>query len=369
MIHRHSREVINNYYRDEGINQSSLKVILDSGIQKFYQESTLLQRQEEAPYELEREHFIIGSGVDCKITGEEGDFDQLYHVSKLVNKPGDGAMEVIKRTFQKVLSKYPVGTIVEDMMYYKQELYDAINDAEYAMNRFKPIEEDTRSASIAKSSVNIDYWKDLISANGKQVLSEYEVSVINTIVHNIKNHPHTAHLFIDSIKKDIVYQFPMFWKFQGIPCKGLIDMIIINHEAKKIMPIDIKTIGDFVLQFNKTVKKRRYDLQGSFYSYGLLQCLVQLNDLLDVDVRNYTISNFAFIVESTTSPGTPMIFPLSDNILNVGKIGEGRWLLGWTQALSTYNQWSQVGFDLNKRFKEVGGIIWIDTNYDYQINF
>ena len=94
MIVRHTEEQINDYYERIGLNQSSLKVILEDGIQEYVMQVAQLTKQDDYYYE-EKKHFIIGSAVDCRITHGEEVFLNKYHFSKLIKKPSDGAMSVL----------------------------------------------------------------------------------------------------------------------------------------------------------------------------------------------------------------------------------------------------------------------------------
>ncbi len=62
------------------------------------------------------------------------------------------------------------------------------------------------------------YWQNLIEANGKQVLDDNEWVIINNIILSFTTHKFTKHLFVDGDDIDIVYQFPMYWEYEGIKC-------------------------------------------------------------------------------------------------------------------------------------------------------
>lgn len=372
-IYRHSPEQVQEYYEAIGINQSALKLILDEGIEMFLSQYPEIIKKDELYYE-EKKHFIIGKAVDSNITHGEDIFNQQFHISQLKKKPGPKSMSVIKLAFDKARANFPAG-IDANMAAYKEEIYDACNEQEYFMNRAakiaignKPFEDDKRIETLLKDNGNA-YWVDLSLAEGKQILADDEAMIANAIIMSWKTHKHTAHLFKDSANVDIVYQFPLFWSYNDVDCKGLIDMIIIDHTNKRIIPIDLKTLGDFVTRFNRAILKRRYDVQGSFYHFGLSQCLTQLATLINKPLTGYSIANFAFVVESTIRPGCPLVFPMDDSLMLVGKKGNGDNLSGWEQGIELFKEWSQAEFKLENKFADTNGVIFVDRFFEYNINF
>lgn len=377
MIYRHSEQQIQDYFERDAINQSALKIIIDKngGIEKFVDQRDQLLKSADLYYE-EKTHFIIGQAVDTYITQGEEIFKNKYHYSQLKKKPSDMVKSIINMVFDVVKS----GTRIDEILpfiNYKQEIYNAANEHKYSMTRgYAPSEKQLKDPTLANVTDwwNHDnrwsymknaeeYWQSLIEANGKQVLSDNEYNTANNIILSFTTHKHTANLFKDGDNIDIVYQFPIYWEYKGIKCKALIDMVIINHTTRKVMPIDLKTIGDYILRFNNAVDIRRYDLQGSFYHYGLLQNIQQLSQICSKALDNYHVSDFAFIVESTIKQGIPLVFVLTADLISVGTSGDGRYKKGWLDALQIYNEWRQIDFSIEKRYESTNGVVWIDNNY------
>lgn len=375
MIYRHSDEEIQEYFDRIGINQSALKSFLSDGVEKFLLQLNELMRQKDLYYE-EKKHFIIGSAVDAWLTQGEEAFKNKYHYSQLKKKPSDTGKSIIKMVFDRV-SQETVPSELLPFISYKEVIYHACNEHEYLMNRKAPTDKQMKEIEGALTITNWwnydnrwstiknaqEYWADLILANGKQVLTDDEYKTINDIIISITTHVHTRDLFKDSENMDIVFQFPMYWEYEGTDCKGLIDHTLIDHSRRKIMPIDEKTLGDYVLNFPKAAWKRRYDIQGSFYTEGLSKNLDRLSAILGKDVTGYTISNYAFLTESTIKPGTPMIYVLNDDLMKVGAEGDGENLKGWKQAMNEYLAWKAVDFSVREKFRDTNGVIWLDGEF------
>ena len=380
MIYRHTDTEISNYFANSALNQTSIKVILNKGIQAFVEQQEQLLSVEEEPYE-EKEHFIVGSAVDCIITGEEGAFDRKYAYSNLIHKPSDAIMTIVQKVFREIPEDQAV---LHDILSYKRELYDSCNDNNYYMSRKVPSEklikgkpdertweEDKRVENFMGDGTVAKYWEELINSKGKQLLSEYENNKIVAVSDSFKNHQHTRNLFTDGDNVDIIYQMPLFFTLEGVLCKALLDMIRINHRAKKIMPIDLKTMGDYVLRFNQSLRRNRYDIQGAFYTTAVSECLNTIGKLIGKDISDYEVSNFAFIVESTTKPGTPMIYVMDDTLTDSGKIGSHykTYIGGYEQGILLYKDWSELNYSIEDRFKDTNGVVWMNADFDYNETF
>jgi hypothetical protein len=133
------------------------------------------------------------------------------------------------------------------------------------------------------------YWEELKTAVGKQILSEEESTCISNVIESFRDHPFTADYFVDGEGIDVVYQLPIPFDItdphysEVLRCKALLDLVRINHNDKTIMPLDIKTLSGYILDFGQQVKSYRYDFQGAFYrlalELGVIKLLVLLQEL------------------------------------------------------------------------------------------
>ena len=382
MIYRHTDQQLQAYFDSPAINQSALKVIIDpnGGIEKFVEQQDALLNNEDDYYE-EKKHFIIGKGVDCIITQEPEVFKNKYHYSDLKKKPSDTVKAIVREVFYTLAQTTPISQLLP-FVSYKKEIYEICNSIKdekgktgYSMNRAAPSEKQLKELPLVTDWWNYDnrwssmknapeYWDDLKLADGKQVLDDGEYNIINNIVISLKTHKHTKHLFVDNPNTDTVFQFPMFWECIGEKCKGLVDHIIIDHTHKRIKPIDEKTLGDYILRFPNAVKKRRYDIQGSYYGYGLKKNLDKLSILINKDVTDYSVAPLAFVVESTIKQGVPLIFPMTAELERIGSVGDDRYLKGWEHALVEYSQWKAINYSIEEKYKTTNGIVWINENFE-----
>ena len=140
-------------------------------------------------------------------------------------------------------------------------------------------------------------------------------------------------------------------------------MVIVNHRNKTIQPIDIKTMGDYTINFPTSFFRRRYDIQAAFYTEAIMS-----SDRLN-EYSKYTILPFKFIVESTIDIGKPLVFTCSDDILDRGKYGTpiekiNKHILrgkdGFVQALKLYKWHLENGFEEDKVVVENEGNLLLD---------
>jgi len=382
-IIRSSQEVIQEYYDSIGINRTAIKTILHSGMQVFLAEAEEAIHAEKS-YE-EKTHFILGSALDCKLTEGEDIFNQKYYHSILQRKPADKPAAIVRMVYDAAIKKevedeeirgdegWKVSNILRDQ---ENLIYEAMNTVQlpadkvpgYYMNNAKSIAEDTRMDNrLLKDGLCQAYWEDLLSARGKQVLSDEQYNCINDMYMSLTTHPFTKDLFKDGEDIDILYQYPIYWEEEIgddlVLCKILVDTIRILHNVEYIIPFDIKTFGNYVTRFNTEMHSRRYDLQGSFYTHGIKKDLANISRLIGKDVTNYKIANFGFVVESTLLSGTPLKYIMSDSLLYIGEHGsEEPKRKGWREGLQIYSNWRKNEFDISKLSSN--GVVIIDENFN-----
>lgn len=383
MIYRSTREQIEEYYNVNALNQSAFKVLIKEGIEAFVDKVQMIIATSDLYYE-EKEYYVVGKGVDCKMTEGNEEFTRQYHISKLIKKPGEKAMSVIKKIFDQVVLarasiERPASEEIPELGIYKEAILLACAEHDYYPKwgieaKLNGILREDGGYIVAKDQEpqfrGGGYWEDLKLAGNRQILSDAESATVLSIEKSFRTHPHTEQLFLDRPNVDIVYQFAIYFEIDGVACKILIDKIIIDHNTRKIMPCDIKTIGDYVTNFRRKIKNLRYDIQGSFYSFGLKVGFRTLEKLINKSLSGYTISNFAFIVESTIKQGVPLIFVMTKNLLEQGEFGdntaEGSLRFGWRHGVEQYKHWKEeYAFSLERRLESTNGVVFVNEDYDY----
>lgn len=312
------QEKIDEYFASTALSQSLLKK-LSQGIGAYLKAKTA----EQSLYYEEKGSFIIGSAVDLILTGESGDFEKKFHVSQITKKPSDVEMSIINRVFDTARQFSENG--IKELTDYKK----LIENAAISENWYNGKPGDTRINNlITKCS---DYFEDLKASVGKQILTTEEDRIIKEIVLNFKTSENTMPLFRramyeNSTTVDIYYQLPIYFYYKGVYCKALLDLLIVKKDANgniiELHPYDIKTMAGSTLSFSSSLKTWGYHIQAAWYVEALLSPDSTFNLMTKTVVKKDMIQPFRFVVESTGTPGNPLIYQIDEEILHIGKFGK-----------------------------------------------
>ncbi len=299
------------YYESDALNQSTLKD-LGQGFESF------MAKQEKKETEGIPSYFAIGSAVDTILTGADGEFEKQFYVSELINKPSDTEIEIVKLVFDDVYQDNMEASLSD----LRGSILDAVNQVGW-QSRWK---DETRIDKIITNGS--EYYEDLKCAFGKTILSSEQKSLIDSVVKSLKENERTKKYFDrDKYSKsnivDIYYQLPIYFEYKGLQCKALLDMLTIIKDDKgsiiSVHPIDLKTMSGNTIDFLSNLKRLRYDIQAAWYTEALSSESSSFK--LSSEIVPDIIQNFEFVVESTTNPGTPLVFTLSDELMSIGKYG------------------------------------------------
>lgn len=314
---------IDKYFESSALSQSLLKKLL-GGIDSFKHNN----KDEVELYYTEKGHFIIGSAVDTLLTGEEGEFDKQYYVSQIEKKPSEVEMSIIQKAFDDIVtanfnSIQEVGEI-DDINYYNF-IQTSIEEHNWQSNW----KMETKVNKII--DIGAIYFQDLKASYGKQILSTADKVLIDSIVSSLVNNSRTSKYFDRTALSrtegvSVYYQLPIYFSYKNIPCKALLDMlIVIRNESGKIVsvqPFDLKTMNGNTLKFVTNLKSFRYDIQAAWY----LEALTSVDSSFDFGRDQFESENvlkpFTFIVESNSFPGQPLIFEADEELLYIGKFGK-----------------------------------------------
>lgn len=162
------------------------------------------------------------------------------------------------------------------------------------------------------------YYDDLIAGEGKKVVTPTQYAIIQTIANSLKQNKFTSKFVLGDSQYKVFTQQALDFTYEGIQCKGLLDLVVVDTVNNLLYPIDLKTTSTSLNFWVDMLMKHRYDFQAAFYTEALRQTdLSVYGEGLTVD----SIQNFRFIVESQKFPGSPLIYQLSDHLMSIGKTG------------------------------------------------
>ncbi len=351
MIITTNAEEVRNYYANPAISQSTLKE-LSKGFESFMEYKSKKKNESTPTY------FLIGSAIDCILTGEEGDFENQYHISTITSLPSDTEQQIVKSVFQEVNLLFPENMgALED---YPETILKIANELSW-QPKWK---DETRINKIITNCS--EYFEDLVKAGDKSVLSIDQATLVDTVVKSLRESPVTGKYFNREKYKDhktidIYYQVPLYFKYNGLDMKALLDMVIVRKDREgkidMIQPVDLKTMSGYTTEFFYNFKRLRYDIQSAFYILAIKESK-KFGVILD---EEDIIKPFIFVVESTTSPGIPLEYVVDEETLTIGKEGlsdsfsNNPWLVGFDNLIEDYKYYESINWECNKLVKESKG--------------
>lgn len=183
--------------------------------------------------------------------------------------------------------------------------------------------------NLWEKPINADYYYAKHEAKGKKVLSldEYETALL--CKKELVTNPCTKDYFVG--KRKVYYQVPIYFHtsytdvdgmaLPEVPswskCKGMLDLLVIDHEEKTIQIADLKTIARSAFDFPSSFIKYGYYIQAWFYYFAVKELIAgravspafsstQLEFLAE-----YTVKPPLFIVVPKVE-GSAVVFSMSD---------------------------------------------------------
>ena len=238
-------------------------------------------------------HFRLGSAVDCLLTTPETWNDTFASIT--VSRPS-GYMP----TFIGALPKGLKATS-------NKELYrEAYEKAGYRMNI------DTVISRLWGIPENNEFYEAISSIKeGMVVLSKDELEQVTKIVECLRGNPFVhPYFYKTNVAHEIHKQVAIYFEYEDLECKALLDGYLINHDTKEIIPYDLKTTSKSVYAFEEAYLQWGYYRQCSFYELALKSKQSPIKELLD---DGYTLQDYLFIVAETkpTSSSPAIIYQTS----------------------------------------------------------
>ena len=159
-------------------------------------------------------------------------------------------------------------------------------------------------------SAGSEYFKDKIKCRGKILIKPEMWSQCAHTAATLITHPYTAKYFVQNVPGvEIIYQYKFDTMVQGRRCKGMLDCLVINHNLKLIIPVDLKTGESACKDFPMLYTMHKYHIQGALYREALMAIATN-----DFELMDYTVQPFEFVYISKLNPNKPMRFRVSEDM-------------------------------------------------------
>lgn len=277
---------IEEYWKSDALSQSFLKKVLSN----------------DKSDKKDSVQFMVGSLVDCLLTSPEL-VDEWFYVSDLEKYPSPQIKEVLDLYYNQLV----------------EEGESIIWNDEKVLKIFRNVSNSRTGDAKVLEMLYDPYWKELEKAEGRKIVSKEYWTKCMSISMNLFTNPVTREYFQKTEDSELLFQYPLYWKYKNseyeYDCKGLADIVILNHKEKTVRLVDLKTTSDNLQSWKYNVARRfRYDIQLSFYNYGL-HCI------FTEKLPDYIVLNPIVIVENVDFPGKPRVFELNTDDLYVGRHG------------------------------------------------
>lgn len=212
-----------------------------------------------------------------------------------------------------------------------------------------------------------DWWEFVVDnlGQGKEVVTVKDLAISKRVADYTLAHPTSKHFFIPLEGRDFYYQQAIFFEHNSVPCKALVDVIIVSHAKRKVVVSVIKPvfdIGNDSIAF--LIKKNQYALQLSFYEVAVQSFLK------DIGAGGYEIeTNWLFLSKDIRENGAyfdARIWPCTNNMKEWARYGGtitgtrsyelealsitgSQEVMGWEEGLHIYKDAHKKGFQIYKR--------------------
>lgn len=293
-----SLEDLKNYRDTPALSQSFLKLVLSNNVNKKFKPTIQMD---------------IGSYLDSLLTAPDLT-DDLFQVG-LAKRPSDAIKGFIDDVFKEA--------VIENDILIDEELNTDLNSdievwkLEIMMKvREKGYQPKWGDDAIWKSVLTDGqgYWEELVSSQGKILITQEEFENCQNIAQLACSSSITGKYFQDQEDIDKYYQMPLYWIYENLSCKGLLDILIFEKETKTIYITDVKSTGVSTLKewFN-VCRQKNYPFQMSWYKEGVIANYPELmEDGWKIECRWVVIPTGFF---------KPWVIPCTQMMLKFGKKG------------------------------------------------
>lgn len=242
---------------------------------------------------IETPSLTLGGLVDTIITGSKEEFDNLYYVSTS-GSIGEKEQQIVKMLFNAFKEVYASFSTIP-----YNDVLDVVNSVEFQKNW----RDDTRVRVIRE---RCSYYYNLLSkAEGKTIIDINTYNTACAMVQALRNSFATKHYFADNKPDSPIqryYQLKFKNTFEGIAYRIMADLIVVDYENKKVIPVDLKTSSHTEWNFKDSFLTYNYMIQSRLY-WRNIRAAMDKDDYF----KDFTLENYKFIVVNKKTL-TPLVW-------------------------------------------------------------
>lgn len=301
----------------------------------------------------EASHLRIGSALDCLLTSP----DRWYQDFKVAdaNRPY-GALGIFTNAL-------PCGLTPSSPEAEYQRAYEL---AEYKIGMPSVIRR------FWSNDDAVYFYRTVVCADngGKTILGKTEYEIVLKCRDLILKSPYTKPYFHSTnLAVELLHQVPIYFEYDNVEFKSLLDGIMINHDDKTIRPFDLKTTIKSVYNFRESFLIWGYYRQAALYWQA-----IQTKDspVFPLIQEGYKLLDFEFIVveKKLINPNPPLIYKTTELDRHMGLVGgesDGKYYKGVDELISAYKWHLDKNYwDLPKDVYESQGVCCLDVFDKYK---
>lgn len=241
---------------------------------------------------IESPSLTFGAVVDTLITGSQEEFNEKFFIAQIDNSLSETLIIIVKRLFEIWKDKYNSITDIPD-----DDIIGSVKDIVWN-NHWQP---KTRAKKIKEDCAA--YYKLLYLSNNKTIISTYLYRDALNTVDALKTSDATKfyfepnNIFDNNIER--FYQLKFKAIFDDVNYKCMADQLIVIHDKKLIVPIDLKTSYKPEYDFPKSF------IEWSYYIQAMLYWKIIRNNMdKDSYFKDFKLADYRFIVvnKNTLNP-------------------------------------------------------------------
>lgn len=231
---------------------------------------------------IESPSLTFGSAVDSIITGGKEEFDKRFLVAEFLSVR-ESILPIVRDLFNSLHEKYTSLSAIPDKVIIE---YAARYNYQ---NNWKP---ETRARVIKEEAS--EYYNLLHISGDRVILDTKTYQDVCNSVDALRNSPSTKWYFQPDNPWDNIqrfYQLKFKATLNGVTYRCMADELIVNHNDKTIIPVDLKTSSKPEWDFYKSFIEWDYQIQARLY-WRIIR------DVLDKDpvYKDYKLLDWRFIV-------------------------------------------------------------------------
>lgn len=286
-------------YRAVQLDSSSSLKEFSIDKKKYYKKYIKLEKSQD---EEDSKASIVGRIVETMLF-EPDEFDNRFYMSSTVSAPTGNMLSFVEALYKHTSnSTNPDGTVTAS---FEDCLKEAYKDSGFKW----------KFETVLEKFVNTEneiYFKEIreVRSKGLTVVTLEDIQNAEKTVNELKTNEFTKKILglVNSERYEILVQYQIEdFEIDGLKLKSMLDLIIIDHKEKTIIPYDLKCVWSVEGFYKEYYLYRRAYIQAYLYKEACIELKLRKN------LDRYHVENLRFIVCDSINYYNPLIYTLTQD--------------------------------------------------------